>query len=473
MKTFVRYLGYLVIISAFFRIVPIVTALYYGEPLQSFLFVAGISLVLGGVIVFISNKWPEKKDLGLTLSGGLMLAALSFIILPLLGAISFLPSLDYNYINAAFESISGFTTTGITVYTDLDILPKSLLMWRAMTQWIGGIGIVMFFLFILTRLHSHDYIRLSDVEGASRSTASLYQAQGFTEKLGGGLKSSVSRVMMIYLGYTFIGIILLLFSGLSFFEAIALTFTSLSTGGFSVTNAFYSSPAVLGSLSLLMIIGSISFFAHNKLIQKKWKDFLASFEKNVFLLFLIFFILITLLVVPDVKTVGFMLISAFTTSGYALGPISMLPSLFVFTIMLGMLIGGSFASTSGGMKTYRIYYLFRAIPWSIKKLSSPTKAVIPLKVHGEEVNEAKLANIGVFVFAYVFILFVGITLFMTFGHNFMDSSFQVISALGTVGLQTMEIAPLNPILKAVLMLAMLLGRLEIFPILILIRNAFK
>ena len=473
MKTFIRYFGFLLIVSAVFRIVPIMTAMYFGEPMQSFFFVAGISLVMGGGIVLMADKWPEKKDLGLTLSGGLMLAALSFIVLPLIGAISYLPSMDYNYLNAAFESVSGFTTTGITVYTDLDVLPKSLLIWRAMTQWIGGIGIVMVFLFIITRLHSHDYVRLSEVEGSAQSTVSLYEAQGFTEKLGGGLKLSVARVMKIYLGFTLLGIILLLLSGLSLFESTALTFTALSTGGFSVTNEFYSSGAVLGVLSLIMILGSVSFFTHNKLIQRKWKEFLTSFEKNVSLILILVTILFTLLVVPNFKEVAFMIISAFTTSGYALGPISALPVFFIFTISLGMLIGGSFASTSGGMKVYRIYYLFRAIPWSIKKLSSPKKAIIPLKIHGEEVNESKLANIGIFIFAYVLILILGVAAFMIFGHQFLDASFQMISALGTVGLQTMEIAPLNPILKVILMLSMLLGRLEIFPVLILLRNLYK
>jgi trk system potassium uptake protein TrkH len=473
MKTFIKYFGYLMIISAFFRVVPIGVALYYGEPSESFFLVAGLSLVIGGAIVLAANKWPSKKDAGLTLSGGLMLAALSFIVLPLIGAISFMPSLDYHFLNAAFESVSGFTTTGITVFTDLDSLPRSLLMWRAMTQWIGGIGIVMVFLFIITRLHSHDYTKLSEVEGSAQSTVSLYQAQGFTEKLGGGLKLSVSRVMKIYLGFTLLGIILLLVTGLNLFEAVALTFTALSTGGFSVTNEFYSSNAVLAVLNLLMILGSISFFAHNKLIQRKWKEFLFSFEKNISLLLIVVMALVTLISVRGLHEVVFMIISAFTTSGYALSPIAALPGLFIFTISIGMLIGGSFASTSGGIKVYRIYYLFRAIPWSIKKLSSPTKAIIPLKIHGEAVNESKLANIGIFVFAYFLILLLGVIIFMIFGHNFLDASFQMISALGTVGLQTMEIAPLNPILKVILMLAMLLGRLEIFPVLILIRNTFK
>ena len=473
MKTFIRYLGFLLVLSAFFRIVPIVTALYYGESFFSFMLVALISLVLGMSLVFAARRFPEKKDIGLSLSGGLMLAALSFILLPLLGAISFLPSFDYHFLDAAFESVSGFTTTGLTLYDDLESLPKALLMWRAMTQWIGGIGIVIVFLFIFSRLHSHDYIRLADIEEESRSTVSLYQAQGFDAKLGGGLRSSVGNIMIVYLGYTILGIVLLLLTGLPIFEAVALTFTSLSTGGFSVTNQFYTGTGPLLILSVLMLLGSISFLAHIKIVQGKWLEFLKTFEKNIFLIIVLVAILFTLLVVSDFKAVGFMLISAFTTTGFGVSEIALLPHFFIFMITLGMLMGGNIASTSGGIKTYRFYYLLRAIPWSLKKLSSPAKAIIPLQIHGETVDEVKLANIGIFVYTYVLILFLGIGLFMLFGHSFLTSSFQMISALGTVGLQTIDLSTLEPILKVILMVAMLLGRLEIFPILILVRRIFK
>ncbi|MDH5596491.1 MAG: hypothetical protein OEY44_00170 [Candidatus Peregrinibacteria bacterium] len=473
MKTFIRYLGALLVISALFRIVPIITAFVFDESQLGFWVAAGISLLLGVALILIAHYWPKDKDLGLSLSGGLTLAALSFILLPLIGALSYLPTLEYSFVDSLFESVSGFTTTGLTVYTDLDSLPRSLLIWRAMTQWIGGIGIVMVFLFILTRLRSHDYIKLSEVEERAQSAVSLYRSQGFTEKLTGGLKSSVSRVILIYLGYTLLGILLLYFSGLTLFESIGLSFTALSTGGFSMTNDFSFSGGTLGALMLLMLLGSISFLAHNKLVLGKWKEFIYSFEKNVFLVLLTFATLVTLLTHADLIVSFFMMVSAFTTTGYALGPISVLPALFIFMVTIGMLVGGSFASTSGGMKIYRIYYLFRAIPWSIKKLSSPAQAVIPFKVHDQEVDEAKLANIGIFLFAYILILAIGIIVFMIFDYSFLDSSFQMISALGTVGLQSTDILALNPLLKSLLMVAMLLGRLEIFPIFILIRNIFK
>ena len=142
-------------------------------------------------------------------------------------------------------------------------------------------------------------------------------------------------------------------------------------------------------------------------------------------------------------------------------------------MMVAMIIGGSANSTAGGIKVFRCYYLLRGIIWSVEKMVSPRAAVIPLKIHTRKVDVVQMANIGIFCFAYLLLLLVGTALFMLFGYSFFDSSFQMISALGTVGLQTMDLAVLAAPLKVTLIIAMLLGRLEIFPLLILARSAYR
>jgi trk system potassium uptake protein TrkH len=472
MRTLLRNLGYLLIISSFFRIVPITAALIYGESLQGFLITFAISFVLGLILVLFTRPTKAEAARVLTLTEGLLLGALAFIILPLIGMITYLPSLDYHYLNAYLESISGFTTTGITVYDSLTGLPKSLLLWRAETQWMGGIGIILIFLFLFSKRRGA-HKSAAELETQSESSMALYQAQGFKEKLEGGLRNTLAIIMGIYFGYTLIGTLLLWVTGMPLFDAIAMSFTSLSTGGFAVTDEFYTNGWQLLVLSMLMILGAISFIAHNKLLQTKWKEFRDSFEKNVLFAFILVGALLSLIVMTDVKMVFFELISAFTTTGYSVSKIAALPQLFIVIIMVGMIIGGSSASTAGGVKIFRFYYLFRAIPWHLKKLSNPSSAVIPLKVHGEEINEKDLSNIAIFVISYFIVLFVGTLLFMLSGFGFFDASFQLISSLGNVGLQTIEIASLNPLLKVILILAMLLGRLEIFPILILLSAAFR
>jgi len=470
MRILLRNLGYLLVISSFFRLVPIIAGLIYGEDIQGFLLTFGISLILGVVLALFSQ--PKEGDKSMTLTQGLILGALAFILLPAISMITYLPSMDYNYLNAYFEAISGFTTTGITVYTSLDELPKSLLLWRAETQWMGGIGIIIIFLFLFSGRRKGQQ-KVAELEEASEASMALYQAQGFKEKLEGGMRNTLAIVMGIYVGYTLLGIFLLWVTGMPLYDSVAMSFTALSTGGFSVHNEFYTNGWQLLVLSVIMILGAISFITHNRILEAKWKEFLLSFEKNVFFVFIIIAGLLALTVATDIKIAFFELISAFTTTGYGVSNYALLPPLLIFVMMLGMIMGGSSASTAGGIKVFRIYYLMRGIGWHLKKLSSPPSAVIPLNIHGQEIDEKDLSNIAIFVISYFIILLVGITLFLLFGFGFFDSSFQMVSALGTVGLQSIEVGIIHPFLKIILIIAMLFGRLEIFPILILIRRAFK
>lgn len=466
-----RYLGYLLIISAFFRFIPIVTGIIYGENISLFLLGLAISLISGIFLIFYF-KPKNKETSSFSVHHGLILTALSFIILPLIGAISFLPSLNFNILNAYFESISGFTTTGLTMYSNLDLLPKSLLMWRAESQWLGGIGMVTIFIFIFSRLREYDNLKLSDMQESVQGNLRLYQSQGVTESSEGNLKNSLKNIILIYSFYTLLGIILLFIAGLPIYEAIAMTFTSLSTGGFSVNTNFYDDGLVLFVLSLLMILGATSFMAHSKLLKGKFIDFITHFEKNLMLLAIIGASILSYITFPNLKIVLFQIISAFTTTGYSIISINLVPQLFIFMIMLGMVLGGTFASTSGGIKLFRIHYLLKTIPWSVKKSIYPKDAIIPLNIQGKPIDWEKFFNISTFVSTYFVILVLGTILFMVFGYSFLDSSFQIFSALGTVGLQSVDLTNLNFILKTVLILAMLMGRLEIFPILILFRYLF-
>jgi trk system potassium uptake protein len=472
MNILIRYLGYILLISSVFRIVPIVAGIIYGESIITFVLSMVISLLLGFILLWYEKKHnPDRSPFSLTqlgLPNALMLVGLSFILLPLIGSISFLPSFNYNFINALFESFSGFTTTGLTLYNSLEGLPQSLLLWRAETQWIGGIGIVIVFLFIISRLRFHGKEETTQIE----STSSLYQAQGFQEKIEPNLMKSSKNVLIVYGGYTLIGIALLYFTGLSLFEAISLSFTSISTGGFIVSDTLQVSNVQLTILSVLMLLGSISFITHNKLLKRKFKEFFSSFEKNVFFISLIIAIGLTLFVFKDIKIILFQLISAFTTTGYSITNISLLPPLFIMLMMAGMLIGGSTASTSGGLKVSRFYTLLRMIPWMIKKISSPRHAIIPLKIRNQVVEEKDLLIIVVFVTLFFLIFFTGTIMFLLLGYSIVESSFQMASALGTVGLQTVDLMVVPVIGKIVLIVAMLLGRLEIFPLLILIKKLF-
>lgn len=468
-----RYLGFLLFVASFFQAIPVATALLHGESVFFNIISFSISFFVGLIMILATHG--KRKSLGdLRLKSGMILAALSFIILPLIGAISFLPHFDYNFLNAYFESVSGFTTTGLTLFDSLDSLPKGLLMWRAETQWMGGIGIILFFLFLITRVNlTKESASNNSIVKKNRSSMALYKAQGFSEKFESSLKHTLKRVMVIYIGFTLFGIALLYFFGTPIFDSIAITFTSISTGGFSVSDTFYSNDIQLIIISILMLIGAISFVSHNRLLKLQFKRFLYDYEKNILILFIILAVGVSFVVLPDIKLLIFQMISAFTTTGFSTTAIALLPQLVIFLLMIGMIVGGSSASTSGGIKVSRIYYLFRSIPWYIRKKSLPEHAVVPLNVHDEVVDTQKLVGISIYIITYMTILFIGTVIFMLFGFSFLDSSFQITSALGTVGLQTMDLMVLTPLLKSILIVAMIFGRLEIFPLLIAFKSIFK
>jgi trk system potassium uptake protein TrkH len=299
----------------------------------------------------------------------------------------------------------------------------------------------------------------------------LYLSAGFP-KLEPSIKKTTFEILIIYGAYTLLGIALLWIFGLPLLEAVGMTFTSISTVGFAMGDSLHTNHAQLVILSILMILGSISFVAHRDLIKLQFKKFFANTELRIFLVVLSVMIVIAYTQMRNFEVSIFQLISSFTTTGYTVTEISLLPQIFIFFIMMSMVFGGAIGSTSGGMKLYRGYVLLKGVPWLIKKLSSPSEAIILFKMGKRIMEEKDLLITYIYIGCYLTLLLAGTIIFMLFGYNFIDSSFQIISALGTVGLSTMELSVINPLLKIILMLAMLLGRLEIFPLFVLIRQSF-
>jgi trk system potassium uptake protein len=209
------------------------------------------------------------------------------------------------------------------------------------------------------------------------------------------------------------------------------------------------------------------------LFKGKLLNFLKSPEKNIFLIILLSSIIISLNVSSNFNETTFSLISAFTTTGYSLGSVQSMHSLVIALIITGMIIGGSVASTSGGIKIGRIYSLFCMIPWMIKKLSSPRHAIIPLKIYKSAIEESEIPIIIVFTILFGIFIFGGVMVFLILGYGLFDSLFNVVSALGTVGLQSIDLMLVPAIGKIVLILAMLLGRLEIFPLLLIFKKMLQ
>ncbi len=458
MKNILAYMGILLEIFAVFLILPTAVALIYNESLTMFLIPMILSLFCG---VILDKNFRRAQ---LDLNEGLTLTAITFIFFSFIGSIPYYPIFagsDALVLNSFFEAMSGFTTTGLTVIEDTSAIPKSILFWRSETQWLGGIGIIIIFLSILSRLRT--------------SSTSLYEAQGYTEKLEPTIYHTTRRMMKIYFTYSIIGMLLLRLSGLDLFEAVTTTFSSISTGGFIVRSDIFTTAgdATLAVICILMLTGSINFMIHDKIFKMHIKDALRNVEVRSMAATIIISSVVIYILTYETKISIFQTISAITATGFTLTEIAPLATPVIVILTILMYIGSSSGSTAGGIKQMRLIISLKTVPWTIKKMISPRNAIIPLKIQGTPIDENTIRLTGTVIFTYTVALVIGTMILIFAGYSATESFFQVTSAQGTVGLNIIDIAQAGAITKITLILNMLLGRLEIFPILILISNIFS
>ncbi len=453
MKSVMAYVGLLLEIFSIFLILPIIVAFIYGEAATPFFVTFTISIFLG---IFLEKYFRRET---LDISRGLVITALTFIMFSVLGAIPYL-LMDSGEplvaVDALFESVSGFTTTGLTVFSDVSSLPKSILFWRSETQWVGGMGIIILFLSIL--------------RGLKTSSMALYSAQGYDERIEPTIKETSQKMVKIYLTYSLFGVFALYLTGLTFFEAIATMFSAISTGGFTVVNQFYTANWTLAVVSILMILGSINFIIHDKIFKRKFDMVKENIEIKSFFATLIIFISFIFIVTKSLKLSIFQAISALTATGFSISDVAGFAPVLIFVTIIAMVIGSSSGSTAGGIKQMRLILALKSIVWAIKKTTLPKDAVIPFKIGGKGIEDDVIKITQVFIFTYATILVIGSLSLMAYGYSPIESLFQAASAMGTVGMSMIDIGSAVAGVKIILMACMFLGRLEIFPIFVLIER---
>ncbi len=450
-RSVASYLGTLLEILGILILAPVFISWIFGDGMHTGFF---IGAVLSFIIGMTLDRRFKKEDL--TLSSAMVIAGLSFIVVSLIGAI---PYIFYmNPLDSWFEAVSGFTTTGLTVVQP-ESLPASLLFWRALTQWIGGVGIIIIFLIL--------------VSSPGMSSYYLYKAEGGAGMIGAGVRGTVRRVMMIYLSYTLLGMTLFILAGMPFFESMLNAITGIATGGFTTRNASigsFGNPAIETVAILLMVLGATSFFVHARLWNRKFRDYINNPETRLFwTLLLVFSILVSVsyLYSPEPFRHGvFQAFSALTGTGFSNADISSgLTRILLITLMI---IGGYAGSTAGGLKLIRSGIILKSLPWMGKKISLPEEAVVPFKLGGRVIKDNELSIIALFACMYFIILGTS-SLGLTFlGYSPLESFFTVASAEGTVGLSVVPIADMHPSGKLILIANMFLGRLEIIPFLVMI-----
>lgn len=463
-------LGWVLNIEALCLIMPTICALVYKEytSLKCFGITIALCLFFGILGTF---KAPENKTM--YAKEGFVTVAMSWILMSIFGALPFfLSGTIPNFIDAFFETVSGFTTTGASILKDLSVVPKSMLFWRSFTHWIGGMGVLVFLVAILP-LSGGSNLYLIKAESTGPSVSKVVPKVRMTARVFYG----------IYILFTALEVLLLLFGGLDLFESLTLSFGSVGTGGFGVSNlgiAGYS-PYVQIVITVFMFICGVNFTLYFFLLTRKFKEAITSEELRAYVI--IVFSAITLVSIncinlyagigETIRHSAFQVVSIMTTTGYSTCDFTAWPEFSQAILVVLMFIGGCAGSTAGGIKVSRLIILFKSIGREIKIAAHP-KATTKIRMNGRLVDHetVRATNIYVGILAVIFTIFM--LIISIDGLDFTTNFTAVAATINNIGPGLGAVGPYgnfsgySNLSTFVLSIAMLVGRLEIFPMLLLL-----
>lgn len=459
-------------ILIFLFLFPLSVSFYYEEGLRLYISFITPILILGILTYKFSRETPE--DHSFFSKEGLVIVSLSWLLISFFGAIPFYLSGNIpNFISAFFESVSGFTTTGATVVTDIEAMNKSIIFWRSFTHLVGGMGVLVLVLAILPKGNNKAlYIMRAEVPGPS--VGKLVAKMSYNSRI----------LYIIYLVITAILIVLLMFGGMSFFDSCIHAFGTAGTGGFSSKNssiAFYNSSYIHYVLGFGMLAFGLNFNLFYLLILGNIKQVLKSEETKYYLFFVfssIALICFNIYSTYDsflkmLRDVFFTVSSVITTTGYSTADFGNWPLFSQIILLFLMFSGGCAGSTAGGFKVARVVIVLKKIVKEFKKIGHPNK-IINLKLDDKTVDKEMSEGVNTYFLLYVSVFLV-LVLIVSMESNSFLTAFSAVAAtfnnigpgLDAVG-PTYNFQPFSSFMKIVLSLSMLLGRLEIIPMLILI-----
>ena len=474
-KTVFFTLGILQIILGAFMSIPIITQFLYAEFDSSFVIASIITLIFG-ILFLISNLDYEKK---IDLHQAFLITSLSWITVAIFGSLPFFFSnLNLTFTDSFFESMSGITTTGSTIITNLENTPKSILIWRALLQWLGGIGIIVMAITLMPLMNVGGML-LFKVLNSDSSNEILPSSKEISIKL-----------ILIYISLTFICGLSYKIFGMSIFDSITHSMTTIATGGFSNYNesmGYFNSYKIEVVAILFIILGSIPFISYIKYISGNKKIFLkdsqiTTFVKLIFISILILFIYLLfkdgIFSFSNLRSITFNVVSILTGTGYVTKEFDQWGSFPLFYFLILMFIGGCAGSTACGIKIFRVQILFRFIINQLKKIIYP-RGIFIIKYENNNVDDKFLASIISFIYLYIIIFFILTALLTLTGLDFITSISGAATSISNVGpgLGSLigpngNFSQLPEISKWILSLGMILGRLELFAILTLLLPSF-
>ncbi len=470
-KMIKNILGWILIFEAIFMAVPLITAIIYSESaVISFIVSILICAAVGGLLIM-----NRPADTTLYSRDGYVIAAASWIALSIFGAFPFyISGAIPSYIDALFETVSGFTTTGASILTEIESLPKSILIWRSFTHWVGGMGVLVFIMaFVSLSGGQNMHIMKAESPGPSVS------------KLVPRVKNTATILYSLYFILTLTEFFVLLFAGMSVFEALNASFATAGTGGFGIKNDSINSysSAIQIAITIFMLLFSINFNSYYLLLHRKPKEAFNT-EVRVFAAIVISAIAIISLnvyhlfpsVQDAVKHSAFTVASIISTTGFATVDFNLWPELSRTILVLLMFIGACAGSTGGGMKVSRIIILVKSMKNSLNSLIHP-KRVQKISIDSHPVDSEVVQNVYAFTVCYIIIFVVSFVVIAFDNHDLITNFTAVASTMNNIGPGLELVGPTQNFAffsipsKLVLIFDMLAGRLEVFPMLILFSRA--
>ena len=474
-KTVFFTLGILQVILGISMVFPIIVQIIFGELDSSFISASLITIVFG-TLFFLSNLEHDRK---INFQQAFLLTALSWISVAIFGSLPFIFSdLNLSITDAFFESMSGITTTGSTIITDLDSTPKSVLVWRAILQWLGGIGIIVMAITLMP---------IMNVGGMQLLKVSSGDA---SEKILPKTKEITIRLIIIYVALTLLCTLFYKIFGMKFFDSFTHSMTTIATGGFSNYNdsiGHFNNFKIEITSMIFIILGSIPFIAYIIYLSGNKKIFITdvqikSFIKIIFFSILILFIYLVIFNKSfseiSLRSISFNVISILTGTGYVTTNFDTWGNFPLIYFLILMFIGGCAGSTTCGIKIFRVQILYLFLKNQLKKMIYP-RGIFVLKYDNNNVNDKFMASIIAFIYLYIIIFFIIAALLSLTGLDFTTSISGAATSISNVGPGLGKLigpngnfSQLPDFSKWVLSLGMLLGRLELFAILVLFFPSF-
>lgn len=473
-----RALAAIVLIVALFMILPILVALIEGTPqyIAAFALPAAMAVFVSAGILLAS--WNHRGDINP--KSGFLLVSLGWVIVSAFGALPFvIGGAIPDYTDAFFETMSGFTTTGASILTNIEGVARPFLFWRSLTHWLGGMGIVVL------------AVALFPLLGIGGLQLMKAEAPGpDVDRITSRIAGTAKILWLIYLGMTVLETVLLMFGGMDLFDALTHTFGTLATGGFSPRNAsvgYYTSPYLQNVITVFMVLAGTNFIMHYRLLTGRFKLLWRNSELKAYLG--IFFV--TMLIMAwnlwhdgvyrtfptAMRYAGFQTASILTTTGYATADFALWPGLSQALLLGVMFIGGSAGSTGGGPKVVRIVALLKQGFTEMKYLLHP-RSIFTVKLNGARLRKSAVYTISGFIILYMFFLILTTIVVASGGYDLETSFSTALATLGNIGPGFGKVGPsqnyefFSAPVKWYLSAIMMLGRLEIYTVLVLFSPQF-